>query len=101
MADKKPGRGGHGAPKKKGKKDPKPVEPSVVDRKSNKRDRVPTRQRSYEGKKVTPVAYSGSSAGYGNYMAAKVDGVTILDENGRPIPFRDFPLEPNAPADYL
>ena len=74
---------------------------SVVDRKSNKRDRGPTRQRLYEGKKVTPVAYSGSSAGYGNYMAAKVDGVTILDENGKPIPFRDFPLEPKAPADYL
>ena len=102
MADKKPGRGGHGAPKKKkkGKKEPKPVETSVLSRKSNKRDKTPTRRRLYEGKTVSPVSYWGSAVGNGNYTAGMVNGVTVLDERGKPIPFRNFPLEPKAPMDF-
>ncbi|MEE2658816.1 MAG: hypothetical protein VX733_09955 [Candidatus Latescibacterota bacterium] len=100
MADKKPGRGGHGAPKKKGKKEPKYVEPSASGRKSNKRERQTDRRRLYEGKPVTPVKYYGSEVGHGNYTAGKVDGVTIQDEQGKPIRFRDFPLEPKAPVDF-
>ena len=100
MADKKPGRGGHGAPKKKGKKTPKAVETSAVARKSNKREKTAVRNRLYEGKTVTPVSYTGASAGYGNYMAGMVDGMTVRDRSGRPIPFQSFPLEPKALKDF-
>ena len=100
MADKKPGRGGHGAPKKKGKKTPKATEGTPVVRKSNKRERAPVRHRLYEGKAVTPVSFTGARAGYGNYMAGMLDGVTIRDKAGRPVPFRDFPLEPKAVKDF-
>lgn len=100
MADKKPGRGGHGAPKKKGRKEPKAPEPSVAGRKSNKRDRSPVRHRLYDGKMVLPVKYCGSAAGYGNYVAGIVNGVLVVDERGKPIPFHDFPLEPQAVPDF-
>ena len=100
MADKKPGRGGHGAPKKKGKKTPKVVEGSPIARKSNKREKTPVRNRLYEGKAVVPVSYTGASAGYGNYMAGMVDGLTIRDKTGRPIPFQSFPLEPKTVKDF-
>ena len=94
MADKKPGR----EMKKKGKKEPKVRAPLVVERRSNKRDRIPTRARLHEGKAVTPVKYSGSAVGNGNYTAGLVNGVMVLDERGKPIPFRDFPLGPKAPV---
>ncbi len=100
MADKKPGRGGHGAPKKKGIKEPKIVEPSVAGRRSNKRERSPVRNRLHEGKVVSPVKYSGASAGYGNYMAGIANGVLVVDERGKPIPFHDSPLEPKAAVDF-
>ena len=101
MADKKPGRGGHGAPKKKkGKKEPKVVETLTISRKSSKRDRLPTRNRLHDGKTVMPVSYCGAGAGFGNYMAGMVNGETVLDERGKPIPFRNFPLEPKGPVDF-
>ena len=99
MADKKPGRGGHGAPKKKGKKEPKLPEPSGGGRRSTYRERAPNRQRVYGGKVVTPVHYSGSQVGHGNYMAGMVNNEIVRDESGKPIPFHSFPLEPQAPAD--
>ena len=95
MADKKPGRG----MKKKGKKEPKVRAPLVVERRSSKRDRLPTRVRLHEGKTVTPVKYSGSAVGHGNYTAGLVNGVMVLDGRGKPIPFRDFPQEPKVHAE--
>lgn len=100
MADKKPGRGGHGAPKKKGKKPPKAVEGTPVARKSNKREKMEVRHRLFEGKTVVPVSYTGASAGFGNYTAGMVDGLTIRDQTGRPIPFQNFPLEPKVVKDF-
>ena len=100
MADKKPGRGGQGAKKKKGTKEPKIREPSVAVRRSNKRERSPVRSRLHEGKVVSPVKYSGSAVGNGNYTAGMVSGMLVLDERGKPIPFHDFPLEPMAAADF-
>ena len=100
MADKKPGRGGAGAPKKKGKKPPKATEDTPVARKSNKRERAEVRHRLFEGKPVIPVSFTGASAGHGNYMAGMLDGQTIRDKAGRPIPFQNFPLEPKAIKDF-
>ena len=100
MADKKPGRGGHGAPKKKGKKQPKAQEAAPVARKSNKRERAANRRRLYDGKMVSPVKYCGSCVGHGNYTAGMVNGVTIRDATGKPIPWREFSLEPRAAADF-
>ena len=94
MADKKPGRGGHGGPKKKGRKEPKLPEPSAAGRKSNKREKSENLHRLYEGKVVTPVKYRGAEAGKGNYVAAMLDGVIVEDESGKPIPYHDLPLEP-------
>ena len=95
MADKKPGRGGHSLSKtKKGKKEPKFQEPAAVTRRSNKRDKSSERHRLYEGKIVMPVRFDGSAAGHGNYTAGMVNGIMILDESGKPMYFRDFPLSP-------
>ena len=99
MADKKPGRGGHGAPKKKGKKPPTPPEPTSIGRKSSKRDRSPVRNRLYDGKTAIPVQYSGSTR-HGSYMAAMVGGSMVRDGSGEPIPYHDLPLEPKAPSDF-
>ena len=100
MADKKPGRGGHAAPKKKGKKQPKPQEAVGTVRKSNKRERAVNRRRMYDGKVVTPVAYAGSCVGHGNYTAGMVNGVTVRDASGKPIPWHQFSLEPRVTADF-
>ena len=88
------------AAKKKGKKTPKAVEGTPVARKSNKREKMEVRHRLFEGKTVVPVSYTGASAGYGNYTAGMVDGLTIRDQTGRPIPFQNFPLEPMAVKDF-
>ena len=69
-------------------------EPSVVDRKSNKRVRSPVRHRLYDGKVVSPVKYCGSAVGLSNYVAGIVNGVIVVDERGKPIPFHDFPWSP-------
>ena len=37
--------------------------------------------------------YRGSTAGKGNYVAGMVDGVMVADDTGKPIPFRNLPLE--------
>jgi len=41
-----------------------------------------------DGKVVKNVLYNGKHADHGKYFAAEVDGVLLLDENGKPIPFR-------------
>lgn len=100
MADKKPGRGGHGAPKKKkDKKPPTPTEPTPAGRKSGKRDRAPVRHRLYDGKIAMPVRYSGPMR-RGSYMAAMVNGSIVRDGSGEAIPFHDLPLEPRVQADF-
>lgn len=43
-----------------------------------------------EKKLVTPAWYHGSREGHGNYMAGHVDGNTVDDSNGRPIPFKQL-----------
>lgn len=43
-----------------------------------------------ERKLVTPVFYGGSRAGHGNYMAGYIDGKTVEDRNGRPIPYKQI-----------
>jgi hypothetical protein len=92
MADKKPGRGGQSIAK--GKKEPKFQEPVAVTRRSNKRDKASERHRLCEGEVVMPVQFDGSSAGHGHYTAGMVKGVLVLDESGKPMRFRDFPLGP-------
>ena len=89
MADKKPGRG---VKAKKGKKEPKPRETTTITRKSNKREKAALRHRLFDGKIVMPAKYYGSLAGIGNYTAGMVNGELILDEEGKPMHFRDFPL---------
>ena len=93
MADKKPGRAG----KKKGTKEPKFREAPVVARKSNKREKTALRHRLYDGKIVSPAKFYSSQ---GNYTAGMVDGKVVMDEGGRPIRFRDIPLEPKLVADF-
>lgn len=92
MADKKPGRGGQSLAK--GKKEPKFQEPVAVTRRSNKRDKASERHRLCEGEVVMPVQFDGSKAGDGHYTAGMVNGVLVLDESGKPMRFRDFPLGP-------
>ena len=100
MADKKPGRGGHGDKKKKGKKEPKPAEPSTGGRRSSYREKAATRRRMHDGKAVVPVKYSGSHAGHGGYMAGMVGDEIVRDDSGKPIAFHDFPLEPQVVRDF-
>jgi hypothetical protein len=41
-------------------------------------------------KVVKPVLYCGGNAGHGTYLAGHVDGVTVEDVKGKPIPFRSI-----------
>ena len=41
-----------------------------------------------------PVQFDGSKVGGGRYTAGMVKGVMVLDESGKPMRFRDFPLGP-------
>lgn len=43
-----------------------------------------------EKKLVSPVLYGGSRIGHGNYMAGHIDGKTVEDKTGRPIPFKQI-----------
>lgn len=40
--------------------------------------------------KVTPVFYAGHNLGHGSYMAGQVNGKTVEDANGKPIPLRQI-----------
>jgi hypothetical protein len=47
------------------------------------------RERMLNGKVVQNCLYNGIASGHGKYFAAMVDGQLIVDENGRPLPFRE------------
>jgi len=46
------------------------------------------RIRMLGDKVVKPVLYCGGNSGHGTYLAGHVDGVTVEDVNGKPVPFR-------------
>lgn len=46
------------------------------------------RVRKLDGKLVKPVLYFGRHAGHGKYFAALVEDKLLLDESGKPRPFR-------------
>lgn len=46
------------------------------------------RIRMLNGKTVQTCLYNGSAIGHGKFFAAMVDGQIILDNKGRPVPFR-------------
>lgn len=46
------------------------------------------KKRMLDGKEVKPVWYCGKWEGYGSYMAGHIDGITVCDKNGKPLPFR-------------
>jgi len=37
---------------------------------------------------VKPVLYCGKWEGYGSYMTGTVQGETVRDQNGKPVPFK-------------
>jgi hypothetical protein len=46
--------------------------------------------RMYEGKKVTPTLFDGTSVKQGKFIAATVEGQLVYNKNGRPYCFRDL-----------
>lgn len=46
------------------------------------------RKRIFNGQEVKPVWYCGKWEGHGSYMAGHIDGITVCDKNGKPLPFR-------------
>lgn len=40
--------------------------------------------------RVTPVFYAGHNLKHGSYIAGHVNGKTVEDANGRPIPFKQI-----------
>jgi len=46
------------------------------------------RRRMLDGKEVKPIWYCGKWEGHGSYMAGHIDGITVCDKNGKPLPFR-------------
>jgi hypothetical protein len=48
-------------------------------------------RRRYVGENVvTPTWYHGSREGHGNYMSGQVNGATVCDNAGKPVPFRQI-----------
>ena len=39
---------------------------------------------------VTPAWYHGSREGHGNYMTGQMNGITVCDAAGKPVPFRQI-----------
>lgn len=46
------------------------------------------RIRMLDGKEVKPVWYCGKWEGRSSYMSGHIDGVTVCDASGKPLPFR-------------
>lgn len=47
--------------------------------------------KTFDGKKVKPVLYVGTAIGHGRYIAAQDEGgKLIMDQDGRPIAYRDI-----------
>ena len=52
--------------------------------------------RIYQGKEVRPTMYSypkQNTTGRRNIIAGSIDGVVIMDSNGRPVPYKQLPNE--------
>lgn len=54
------------------------------------------RVRKLDGKIVKPVLYNGRYVGFGKYFAASIDGVMLLDEAGKPVPYQTCGALENA-----
>lgn len=48
------------------------------------------RTRYLGDSEVRPTWYHGSREGHGNYMAGSINGITVEDANGKPIPFKQI-----------
>ena len=48
------------------------------------------RIRMLGDKVVRPILYCGGNAGHGTYLSGQVDGVTVVDANDKPMPFRSI-----------
>lgn len=48
------------------------------------------RKRMLDGKEVKPILYCGRWENRGSYISGHIDGITVCDESGRPIPFRQI-----------
>lgn len=46
------------------------------------------RVRKLDGKVVKTVLYNGRALGHGQYFAGSVDDKLVLDEAGKPLPYR-------------
>nr|NDG05751.1 hypothetical protein [Oxalobacteraceae bacterium] len=46
------------------------------------------KRRMLEGQVVRPVLYNGRNIGHGKYFAAEVNGQLVMDDQGRPMQFR-------------
>lgn len=46
------------------------------------------RVRKLDGKIVKPALYNGIACGHGKYFAAMVEDKMLLDDNGKPRPFK-------------
>ena len=42
------------------------------------------------GEVCKPVLFAGKHAGYGTYMAGVVNGEMVVDNNGKPIPYKQI-----------
>jgi len=56
--------------------------------KTGGKKKAPRKVRMIDGKVVKNVLYNGKPIGHGKYFAAEVDGVLLLDDAGKPMPFR-------------
>jgi hypothetical protein len=61
--------------------------------KNNPTMRETHRKNIYKGQEFRPCLYDGRSVGKGKYMTGSINGDMILDENGKPIPFRNIPRD--------
>lgn len=59
----------------------------------NSGKKVKGKVRMFDGKEVQVVLYNGRAQGHGKYFAGAVDNNLILDENKRPVPYRNFGFE--------
>jgi hypothetical protein len=58
--------------------------------KTAKKDLKGMKVRKLDGKTVKPTLFNGKAAGQGKYLSGEVDGIIVVDQNGRPIPFRSI-----------
>jgi hypothetical protein len=51
------------------------------------------KKRYYKGQEIRASRYVGKAVGQGTYMSAAINGELIVDENGKPMPFRSIPWD--------